>query len=44
MRIERVKGPHEWVGGVDGGIEPVQQQRQAVRLVAIEAVVTAKVR
>ncbi len=41
MRIERVKCPHEWIGGKDRRIELVQQQGQAIGLISVETVVTA---
>ena len=41
MGIERVEGPYEGVGGIDRGVELVQQQGKAVGLVAVEAMVTA---
>ena len=39
MRVEGVKRPHERIGGKEPRILPMQEQRQPVGLVAVEAVI-----
>ena len=41
MRVELVERADERVVGVEAGVLPVQEQRQPVRLIAVEAVIAA---